>query len=493
MKTDAEVLIMLRERHKGRTQQQAAARAGMHPNTARAYEQRGALPSQLKQPRSYRTRSNPFETDWPWVQAQLARDPALQADTLFAALCAQSPDRYQPGQLRTLQRHIAHWRATHGPDREVMFAQVHQPGVRAESDFTHMTELGVTLASQPFPHLLYHLVLTYSNIEAIQLCFSESFEALAEGLEACLWQLGGVPEEHRTDNLSAAVHQIDLGGRKDFTARYTGLMAHYGLRPTTNTAGVAHENGDVEQAHYRFKRALDQALHLRGSRDFPSRDAYLRFLQTLVRQRNQTRQTKWVEERVTLRPLPATPLHPCRELRLTVTSSSTITVLRNTYSVPSRLIGTLLTVRVRADVLELYVGTSQVLTLERLHGRQQQSINYRHLISSLVRKPGAFAHYRYRDELFPSLTFRKAYDALTRQLPSRAEKEYVAVLHLAATTSEGDVEAALTLLLDQGQAPTLVATCTLVQAPTARLLPTLLTPSLDLATYDQLLASGGAA
>jgi hypothetical protein len=232
---------------------------------------------------------------------------------------------------------------------------------------------------------------------------------------------------------------------------------------------------------------------LRSSRDFPSRDAYLRFLQSLVRQRNQTRQTKWVEERATLRPLPATPLHPCRELRLTITSSSTITVLRNTYSVPSRLIGTLVTVRVRADVLELYVGTSQVLTLERLHGRQQQSINYRHLITSLVRKPGAFAHYRYRDELFPSLTFRKAYDALVRQLPSRAEKEYVAVLHLAATTSEGDVEAALTLLLDQGQTPTLIATCSLVQAPTARTLPALLTPSLDLATYDQLLVSRGAA
>ena len=423
MKTDTEVQIMLRARRKGKTQEQAAARAGMHPNTARKYEQRGALPSQLSEPRTYRTRPNPFAVDWPWVQVQLERDHALQADTLFAALCRAHPDRYQPGQIRTLQRHIALWRAQHGPDQEVMFAQIHHPGRRAESDFTHMTDLAITLAAQPFPHLVYHLVLTYSNQEAIQICFSERFESLAEGVEVCLWQLGGVPEEHRTDNLSAAVHQLDSDGRKDFTARYTGLMAHYGMRPTTNQAGVAHENGDVEQAHARFKRAVDQALRLRGSREFPSRDAYLRFLHTLVRQRNQTRQTRWAEERLALRPLPATPLHPCRELRLTVTSSSTITVLRNTYSVPSRLIGTLLTVRVRADVLELYVGTTRVVTLDRLHGRQQQCINYRHRISSLVRKPGAFANFRYRDALFPSLTFRRAYDRLVAQQPSRADKE----------------------------------------------------------------------
>jgi len=423
MKTDTEVQIMLRERRKGKTQEQAAARAGMHPNTARKYEQRGALPSQLSEPRTYRTRPNPFAVDWPWVQVQLERDHALQADTLFAALCRAHPDRYQPGQIRTLQRHIALWRAQHGPDQEVMFAQIHHPGRRAESDFTHMTDLAITLAAQPFPHLVYHLVLTYSNQEAIQICFSERFESLAEGVEVCLWQLGGVPEEHRTDNLSAAVHQLDSDGRKDFTARYTGLMAHYGMRPTTNQAGVAHENGDVEQAHARFKRAVDQALRLRGSREFPSRDAYLRFLHTLVRQRNQTRQTRWAEERLALRPLPATPLHPCRELRLTVTSSSTITVLRNPYSVPSRLIGTLLTVRVRADVLELYVGTTRVVTLDRLHGRQQQCINYRQRISSLVRKPGAFANFRYRDALFPSLTFRRAYDRLVAQQPSRADKE----------------------------------------------------------------------
>ena len=163
------------------------------------------------------------------------------------------------------------------------------------------------------------------------------------------------------------------------------------------------------------------------------------------------------------------------------------------YSVPARLIGTLVTVRVRAEVLELYVGTTRVLTLERLHGRQQQCINYRHLNSSLVRKPGAFANFRYRDELFPSLTFRRAYDRLRTQHPSRADKEYVGVLHLAATTSEGDVEAALSLLFDLDQVPTLAATRDLVQPPRRRDLPVLTEPTLDLTTYDQLLDRRGVA
>jgi len=353
MKTDAEVHLMLRERHKGKTQAQAAARAGMHPNTARKYQRRGALPSQLKQPRTYRTRSDPFADDWPWVQAHLERDSAVQAHTLFALLCEQHPERYQEGQLRTLQRRIALWRAQHGPEKEVMFAQIHHPGQRAQSDFTHMTDLAITLAGQPFPHLLYHLVLTSSNSEAVQICFSERFESLADGIESCLWQIGGVPEQHRTDNLSAAIHHLDAHGRKDFTARSSALMNHYAMQPSTNNPGVAHENGDVEQAHHRFKQAVDQALRVRGSRDFPDRATDARLLQELVRQRNQTRQVAWDTERPCLRPLPLHPLKLCRELRLRVSPFSTITVLRNTYSVPSRLIGTAVLVRVRAETLEL--------------------------------------------------------------------------------------------------------------------------------------------
>jgi transcriptional regulator with XRE-family HTH domain len=489
MKTDHEVRRMRNERHKGKTQEQAAARAGMSVRTARKYERLAQLPSQLKKPRA-RTRPNPFAQDWPWVQAQLERDSALQVKTLFDELCLRFPGRYQPIQLRTLQRHVAFWRAQEGPARAVIFEQVHQPGRLGQSDFTHMDDLSITLAGVPFPHLLYHFVLTYSNVEAVHLCFSESFEALAEGLEGCLWQLGGVPAQHRTDNLSAAVVRIERSGERHYTERYQALMAHYHMQPSTNTPGEAHENGDVEQSHFRFKDALDQALRLRGSREFASRAAYLRFVSDLVRLRNHTRQVRWVEERERLSPLPTMPLDPAQELRVTVSRFSTIRILRNTYSVPSRLIGHTLTVRVRAEVLELYLGATRLETLPRVRGQHQQQINYRHLIDSLVRKPGAFAQYRYHDALFPSLLFRQAYDCLCHSHPQRADQHYLRILHLAASGSETEVETALALLLEVGTPPTYEAVRTLVHPCERPALPQLSSGVVDLSLYDQLLGDG---
>lgn len=491
MKTDAEVRRMVKERATGKTQEQVAARTGMSVRTLRTYERAGKLPSQLRQPRTYQTRPNPFADAWPWITGQLSRDPALQATTLFALLCERHPGRYPAIQLRTLQRHVAAWRAQHGPEQEVFFPQVHQPGVAAQSDFTHMTDLGITLAGLPFPHLLFHLVLTYSNVEAVHICPSETFEALAEGIEVCLWQIGGVPQQHRTDHLSAAIRPLDADGRAQATARYQALMAHYGLAPTTNTAGEAHENGDVEQAHFRFKQAVDQALRVRGSRDFRTRAAYVHFLQDLARRRNLTRQVRFAEERQVLRPLPATPLAPCRELRVPVSRFSTIQVLRNTYSLPSRLIGTTVLVRVRAETLEVYLGTAHLHTLPRLLGHGQHHIDYRHIIWSLVRKPGAFAQYRYHDDLFPSLSFRRAYDALAAALPDRADRTYVRLLHLAASRSEVEVEAALVLLLEQHAVPTFDAVRDLVQPPGPVVLPVVSTPVLDFGVYDRLLVGGG--
>lgn len=489
MKTDAEVLLMKRERAKGMTQELAAARTGMSVRTVRTYERLGTLPSQLKQPRTHRTRPNPFADDWPWICAQLERDPALQATTLFALLCELHPGRYQPVQLRTLQRHIAAWRAQHGPEQDVIFPQHHRPGDTAQSDFTHMTDLHITRGGVLFPHLLFHLVLTYSNVEAVHICFSESFEALAEGLEACLWQLGGVPTYHRTDHLSAAIRPLSRAERAAATDRYAAVMAHYGMQPTTNNVGMAHENGDVEQAHYRFKQAVDQALRVRGSRDFTDRAAYTSFLHELVRRRNATRHRRFAEEQQALRPLPATVLALGREVRVPVSRLSTIQVLRNTYSVPSRLIGHTVLVRVRAETLEVYHGTTFLFAMPRLLGQRQHRIDYRHVIWSLVRKPGAFAQYRYRDALFPSLTFRQAYDGLCAHYPQRADREYVRLLHLAASTSEADVEAALALVLEQHLVPTFDRVQELVRAPAPVALPDLRSPVLDFALYDRLLTA----
>ena len=491
MKTDAEVRLLMKERTNGRTQEQAAAKAGMSVRTARKYERTGKLPSQLKQPRTHRTHPTPFADDWPWVTEQLERDSALQAKTRFGLLVERRPGRYRPVQLRTFQRHVASWRLQHGLEKEGIFPQVHRPGVAAQSDFTAMSDLGIRLGGVPFPHLLFHLVFVYSNVEAVRICFAESCAALVEGLEGCLWTLGGVPRQHRTDHLGAAIRPLSPDGQAQARERYAAVMRHYGMEPTVNNAGAAHENGAVEQAHHRFKEALDQALRARGRRDFGDRAAYDRFLAELVRRRNATRQVRWAEAVAALRPLPATPLAPCRAVTVRVSRFSTIQVLRTTYSVPARLIGATVLVRVRAAALEVYRGSTTLLTMARLQGHGRHRIDDRHVIWSLVRKPGAFAHYRYRDDLVPTLAFRRAYDALAATRPERADREYVRVLHLAASTSASEVEAALALVLEQGAVPTLDAVREVVRAPGPAAVPALTSAALDLGVYDRLLGGEG--
>jgi hypothetical protein len=489
VKNDHEVKLYMSERQKGITQKVAAARAGMSERTARKYEQAGQLPSELKRPHNWQTRQNPFEEDWAWVVEQLERDSAIQSTTLFALLCERHPERSRPTQDRTLRRHIARWKALHGKPKEVIFEQIHTPGERAQSDFSHMEDLGVTVAGEPFPHMIYHFVLTYSNVEAASVCFSETFEALAEGIEKALWQIGGVPQQHRTDHLSAAVKQLRKNDQEEWTARYQGLMAHYSMQPTWNNVSIAHENGDVEQSHRQLKRAVDQALRVRGSREFASRSAYEHFLQNLIHKRNQTRSARFVAEKAALRPLPASALAPCKELRVVVSRFSTMTIATNISSVPSRLIGTTLLVRVRAEQVEGYVGTSKVFVFPRQRGKQQHHIEYQHVIHSLVRKPGAFAAYRSREDLYPTTTFRLAYDRLGAAGGERADREYVRILHLAATTSEADVETALQIVLEDGRVPAFLTIKDLVKVPTRLAIPALPTPELNVAMYDQLIPS----
>ena len=489
MKNDYEVKLYMSERRKGVSQKVAAARAGMSERTARKYEQAGKLPSALKRPHDWSTRSNPFEEDWPWVIEQFERDPALQSTTLFALLCERHPERYRPTQDRTLRRHIARWKALHGPDKDVIFEQVHSPGERAQSDFTHMEDLGITIGGAPFPHLIYHFVLTYSNVEAVTICFSESFEALAEGMEKALWHVGGVPQQHRTDHLSAAVRHLRQPEKEEWTVRYQALMTHYGMQPTWNNTGVAHENGDVEQSHHRFKEAVDQALRVRASRDFAIGAAYEQFLQNLIHKRNQTRAEKFAAEKGSLRPLPSRELAPCKEVRVVVSQFSTITVATNRYSVPSRLIGLTSSGARPLETLEGYVGTTTAFSCHVCSANSSIGLTITILSMSLVRKPGAFAAYRYRDELFPTTTFRQAYDRLVSGGVQRANREYVRILHLAATTSEAEVETALQIVLEEHKLPSFLTVRDLVQVPTMRMVPALSTPELNLGSYDQLIPS----
>ena len=426
-----------------------AAKAGMTEKTARKYLRSGQLPSQMKEARDWRTREDPFATVWPELKARLEQAPRLEALTLFEDLQQRYPGTFEDGQLRTLQRRVRAWRGLYGPDKEVFFPQVHHPGQQALSDFTSMNALEITLGGLRFPHLLYHFVLSYSNWEYVEVCFSESFEALSSGLQNALWTLGKVPVgHHRTDNLSAATFKGKE--RREFNDWYGALMSHYHLKPTKNQPGKSHENGDVEQAHYRIKERVDQALELRGSRDFPDRAAYREFLQELVAGRNRGRLRRLKEELAVMHPLPSRRLNDYRDYRVVVGPWSTIRVGHNTYSAPSRLVRYEVTARLHADRVEIYFAGQRVAEMERLRGCGKARINYRHVIGSLLRKPGAFQNYRYREEMFPTTVFRQAYDHLVEQDPRRASRRYLEILHWAAMNSEAGMEAALRERLDQG-------------------------------------------
>ncbi|MGH8702859.1 MAG: IS21 family transposase [Burkholderiales bacterium] len=468
----------------------AAAKAGMSEPTARKYARLGRAPSAVQVPHTWRTRPDPFAAVWPEVEALLRQDGGLQAKTVWLELNERYPGRFSAGQLRTLQRRLLAWRARSGPDREVFFPQLHVPGVQAQSDFTDMATLGVVIAGQPFPHLLYHFVLTYSNWESVSICPSESFESLSAGLQTALWRLGGVPQEHRTDNRSAATHELAESRGRDFTVRYRELIDHYGLRASRNFPGNAHENGDVESAHGGLKTALDQRLRLRGARAFVSREAYESFLETCVLARNATRHARIAEERGSLRPLPARPLPAYRELYATVSRSSSVRILKRSYSVSSRLIGCQLRVRLHADRVELDYRGERVAVMARLVGCDRHRIDYRHLIHTLVRKPGAFRQYVFREALFPTLEFRRAYDALLAADTDQADLDYVRILHLAASDGEAAVGAVLADRLARAQLPTYETVRAEVRGPrTPAGVPCLDIAAPDLAVYDRLLGA----
>lgn len=475
---------------KGESLSSAALRSGMSDNTARRYRV-GGLPGQRKSPRQYRTRPDPFVAVWPEIEAMLEQAPGLEAVTIFEVLRGRVELSFSDGQLRTLQRRIRRWRASKGPEREVMFAQEHRPGEYGQSDFTSLNELGICLGGERFDHLLYHFVLPYSNWETGRICFSESFEALIGGFQAAIWELGKAPKLHRTDNLSAATHELGDGARA-FNERYLGALAHYRVEADCNTPGRGHENGDVEQAHHRFKRAAQQALLLRGSRDFATRAQYETFLREILVGRNRSRAGKLREELERMHDLPLSRLDDFRRERVRVSVFSTLRAAENVYSVASRLIGEWVEVRLYAERIEVYYAGEQVAEMERLRGRGHAAIDYRHLIGSLIRKPGAFARYRYREALFPSLVFRYAFDALEARHGVRADVEYVRILHLAASTGESTVEALLAALLKRGE----LRDFSQVQAA---IRPVRLEPPVchidppDLRVYDECIAAAGGA
>ena len=492
MVTDEQVRLMRQKRMEGKKLESAAATAGMCERTARRWQE-GPLPSGVNQPRHWRTRDDPFARVWALeVEPLLEEDRKgeLQSKTIFNELLERYPGEFEVGQLRTLQRRVRDWRSLYGPEKEVYFPQQYSPGQMAAFDFTHATDLGVTINGQLLRHLLFVFKLCFCKWTWVQLAFGETFEALVSGLQGALWALGGVPNTGRSDNLSAATHELKRTGGRTLNKRFKDVLDHYGMRSSRIQPGEAHENGVAEKSNDLVKNAINQELLLRGSREFAGLSDYEKFLwQVVDKAFNQGLGELLAEERRHLLPLPATPVPEYTTHYPVVRSWSTIRVGKRTYSVPSRLIGQQVEVRQYPNVLQVRLHDHLVDTLPRLRGEQAARIDYRHIIWSLVRKPGAFANYRFREELFPTLVFRWAYDALCGMRGSRAEVEYVRILHLAASTIEAQVERALEQLLERGTAFD-YAMVKAIAKPEQATVPDVKIPQPDLAAYDLLL--GGA-
>jgi len=401
----------------------AAAKASISAATAYRIEKDSRLPSQKKVPRQ-RRRPDPladiFDTE---IVPLLKAAPGIRPIAIFEEMLRRHPE-LGAGIRRTIERRVRSWRAVHGEEQEVIFRQAHEPGRLGLSDFTDMGGAGVTIAGQPLDHRLYHFRLAYSGFEHAHVVLGgESFVALAEGLQNALWSLGGVPREHRSDSLSAAFRNLDRDARADLTRRYEDLVAHYGMTATRNNAGIAHENGAIEGSHGHLKRAIDDALLMRGSCDFDDLAAYRRFVDEIVSRCNVRHSRRIDIERAELQELPARRTSDYEEVTVRVTSSGGFTLRKVFYTVPSRLIGHRLRVRLFDDRLDIFIGGTQLMTLPRGRaspsGKHDQVVNYRHVIHSLRRKPMALLNLVYRDRLFPREAYRRTFDTLMDRLPER--------------------------------------------------------------------------
>jgi len=472
----------------------AAAKAGLSQATGYRLQADPILPSQKKALRS-RRRPDPlsdiFDTE---VLPLLKSSPGLRPVAIFEELLRRYPD-LSAGIRRTLERRIRAWRGKHGPEQEVIFRQTHVPGKMGLSDFTDMNKHGVSVAGQPLEHRLYHFRLAYSGFgHAHVVLGGESYVALAEGLQNALWSLGGVPAEHRTDSLSAAFKNMEQSTQEDLTDRMDALCNHYGMTPSRNTKGVAHENGAIEGPHGHLKRAIADALIMRGSHDFEDLEAYRRFIDEVVGRINARNAKRIDVERASLSPLPARRTTDCEEVTVRVTSSGGFLLRKVFYTVPSRLIGHQLRVRIYDDRLDLLLGATFLVTLPRArvtrHGPHRHVVNYHHVIHSLRKKPMALMGLVYRDQLFPRQAFRDMFAVMleraTERLACRMMVDLLALAHDRGC--EAELAAQLEEDLRQKRLPDIVA-LTALFAPLRGSLPGVEVQLADLSAYDQLLGN----
>lgn len=496
--TDQQYRLYMNTRKLGQTQVISAAKAGISERSGRTLEKQGHLPSQRQNKRGRKAGLHMFSSIWESdVVPLLQKAPPLTAVVIFEQLQDLYPERYEAKSLRAFQRLVRHWRAVHGNDKDVIFRQVHTPGRQGLSDFTSPKTFQITIKGQAFEHILYHFRLAYSHWSSMKVIEGgESFSALSLGLQEALSCLGGCPQEHRTDSLSAGYKNQTSCTPEDLTKRYEDLCRHYNLLPTRNNLGQGHENGSVESAHGHLKRRIEQALVLRGSSDFESVVDYQQFIDQVVDRHNQRHQKRIDEERLYLQPLPDHRVLDCDLLTVRVTTSSTIYVKNVVYSVPSRLIGQQIRIHLYPHRFVGYLGPDQLFEFQRqksIPGKRQYRIDYRHVIQSLALKPQAFRYSVIKDALLPNATYQEIWQRLNQECVSRhACQLMVGLLKLACDYNcEADLGDKVLSLLQKGEIPTLGSLQRRyeTQSKTSPAYPEIVVPKQNIAVYDRLLSN----
>ena len=374
----------------------------------------------------------------------LESKPGMRPIAIFEEMRRRHPELPEAVR-RTMERRIRQWRALKGEDRDIVFRQEQEPGRMGLSDFTEMGDLAVRVAGVELDHRLYHFRLACSGFEHAHVILGgESFVALPEGLQNALWALGGAPREHRSDSLSAGFRNLDREAREDLTTRYDALCAHYGMDPTRNNRGVAHENGSIESPHGHLKHAIRDALLMRGTIDFEDMRGYRSFIDEIVGRKNARNRQRIDAERAVLQALPPTRTADYERALVYVSTSGGFVLRKVFYTVPSRLIRHRLQARLYDDRVELFVGATQVLSLGRgrpgRNGKHGHVIDYRHVIHSLRRKPMALLNLVYRDQLWPRDAYRHMFDHLCDRLTERAAcklmVELLSIAHERACESQ---------------------------------------------------------
>ncbi len=482
--SDQQIKLLKRYYNMRYNQEQSAAKVGISVKTARKYLRILKLPSELKKPRNWKTRKDPFEDEKLFIENLIKTAPELEAKTVMDELIRNYPDKYYFGQFRTLQRRVRDLKAEYGEGKEVMFLQKYNPGRQSQSDFTSMNSLEITIKGNVLRHLLFHFSLSYSKWSDICICDSESFANLAKGYEKAIYNLGGVTREHRTDNLTSA--WIWKNNTCSINKKWASLTEHYRVDPTHNNPGNSHENGIIEKRHDLLKRSIKQALLLRGSKDFSNLEEYETFLKNFINRKNDLIKKYLTEELKYLKPLPKKKWIAADIFPVKVRSTSLVHIKGASYSVPSRLIGYTLRAYVYYDRIEFFYGEKFVQKVNIL-SKGKININYTHLIDSLIRKPGAFENYKHMESFFPDLVFRKAYDMLKHKTKN-ASKEYLKILKLAKYNGEESVKSALELVLEEDKIPYVSILKELLEVPIK--IPEVTVFSPDLSEYDRLCFTG---